>query len=134
MRFEKSSSAVYQNTVHLVFVVKYRRPALDAAALLVMREITTTSCEEQECRLLEFGGEADHVHMIVSVHPKQSIASLVKILKGRSAKVLRERFYRRLRRYLWGEAFWSPSYCVVSTGGAALDVVAAYVNSQSAPA
>jgi putative transposase len=83
--------------------------------------------------LLEFNGEGNHVHLIVSAHPRHSLSNLVGKLKGKSAYVLRRDFPEEIRPWLWGSHFWSPSYCVVSTGGASLDVVTKYIQSQARP-
>lgn len=87
----------------------------------------------ETCLLLEFGGEDDHVHLMVAVHPKVAVSHLVSKLKGKSSYVLRRDFWENVRHKLWGSHFWSPSYCVVSCGGASLDVVKAYIEQQQAP-
>lgn len=57
---------------------------------------------------------------------------MVSKLKGKSSCVLRRDFWESVRHKLWGNHFWSPSYCVVSCGGASLDVVKAYIEQQQA--
>jgi putative transposase len=41
-----------------------------------------------DCELLEFGGEDDHVHLMLNVHPKVAVANLVGKLKGKSSYLL----------------------------------------------
>ena len=72
------------------------------------------TCEQMDCELLEFGGEDDHIHMMVSVHPKLAISNLVSKLKGKSSYMIRREYWDRVKTMLWGNHFWSPSYCVVS--------------------
>lgn len=86
-----------------------------------------------ECELREFGGEDDHVHLMVVAHPKWAIANLVGKLKGKSAYFLRREFSGEIRKKLWGDHLWSPSYCVVSCGGAPLDIVRSYIENQRQP-
>ena len=74
------------------------------------------TCEQMDCELLEFGGEDDHIHMMVSVHPKLAISNLVSKLKGKSSYMIRREYWDRVKTMLWGNHFWSPSYCVVSCG------------------
>jgi putative transposase len=50
-----------------------------------------------------------------------------------SAYVLRRDYHEDISPWLWGNHFWSPSYCAVSTGGASLDVVKNYVQKQKRP-
>lgn len=86
-----------------------------------------------DAELIEFGGEDDHVHLMVTCPPKLALANLVGKLKGKSSYLLRKEFASSLRKKLWGQHLWSPSYCAVSSGGAPLDVVRQYVAKQREP-
>lgn len=54
-------------------------------------------------------------------------------LKRKTAYFIRQEFGKELKKKLWGEHFWSPSYCVVSCGGAPLEVVKKYIQDQRRP-
>jgi putative transposase len=86
-----------------------------------------------QCELMQYGFEADHVHLMVQVHPKIAVSNLVGKLKGKSSYVLRRDYWESVKTKLWGDKFWSPSYCVVSCGGGSLEQVAAYIESQRKP-
>lgn len=126
-------SCVYKNYVHLVFVTKYRRDVFTLEMLNKLKEIFEETCKQMDCELLEFGGEDDHVHMMVAVHPKVALANLVGKLKGKSSYVLRREYWGRIKKKLWGKSFWSPSYCAVSCGGASLKVIKEYIEDQKKP-
>ena len=126
-------SCVYKNHIHLVFVTKYRRDVLTAEMLDRLKSIYQETCIQMDCEMLEFDGEHDHVHMMVAAHPKIAISNLVGKLKGKSSYVLRREFWDTIKQKLWGVHFWSPSYCVVSCGGASLDIVKAYIENQRKP-
>lgn len=126
-------SCVYKNHVHLVFVTKYRRGVLTQKMLDRLKEVFDETCEQMECELLECNGEGDHVHLMASVHPKIALSNFIGKLKGKSSYVLRNEFWPQIKNKLWGNHFWSPSYCVVSVGGASLDVVKAYIENQQKP-
>jgi putative transposase len=126
-------SRVYKNTVHLIFVTKYRRNVLTLKMLDRLEEIFIETTQQMDCVLLEFGGEDDHVHLMVSVNPKVAIASLVGKLKGKSSYLLRSEYWDSIKNKLWGNHFWSPSYCVVSCGGASLEVIKSYIENQRKP-
>lgn len=126
-------SCIYKNIVHLVFVTKYRRDALTAEMGVVLETVYRETCQQMDCALLEFGFEDDHVHLLVDVHPRLAVATLVGRLKGKSSYVLRRSFWKRIRPKLWGSAFWSPSYCVVSCGDNALGQVTRYIQDQRQP-
>jgi REP element-mobilizing transposase RayT len=83
--------------------------------------------------LTEFNGEADHVHLLVHYPPKVALSRLVGSLKGVSARRLRQEFPSHIRKYLWGDHFWSPSYFAVSAGGAPLKVIKEYIENQKRP-
>ncbi len=131
--WRSARSVVYQNTVHLVFVTKYRKNVFTDTLLKVVETTIRETCRQMDCELIEFNGEHDHIHMIVSVHPKLAISNLVGKLKGKTSYILRRDHFDQIKRYLWGSHFWSPSYCVVSTGGASLDVVKKYIDNQNRP-
>ena len=126
-------SCVFRNFIHLVFVTKYRRNALNAAMLNRLKEIFSETCTQMEAELLEFNGEDDHVHLMIVCPPKLAVASLVGKLKGKSSYVLRREFWDNIKNKLWGEHFWSPSYCLVSCGGAPIEIVEEYIKNQREP-
>jgi len=126
-------SCVFKNNVHLVFVTKYRRDVFTLEMLNRMKELFSETCIQMDVELIEFGGEDDHVHLLVTVPPKLAIANLVGKLKGKSSYFLRKEYTKQLKKKLWGDHLWSPSYCVVSCGGAPLDIIKAYVENQRKP-
>lgn len=126
-------SCVFKNNVHLVFVTKYRRDVCTQNMLDRLKAICNETCIQMDCELLEFGGEHDHIHLMVAVNPKVAISHLVGKLKGKSSYLLRSDYWGTIKKKLWGNHFWSPSYCVVSCGGASLDVVKAYIKNQRKP-
>ncbi len=125
---------VFELYVHLVFTPKYRRKVFDEKILLRRLEsIFQEQCSLQDCRLAEFNGESDHVHLLVNFPTKTSIAKLCRALKGVSARVLRKEFPDHIKRMLWGDHFWSPSYCAVTAGGAPLETIKKYIENQNRP-
>jgi putative transposase len=132
-KFRIGRSCVFRNFIHLVFVTKYRRGVFDQSILMRMKEVFLETCQQMGAELLEFGGEDDHAHLMVSCPPKLAVANLVGKLKGKSSFVLRKEFGNQLKKKLWGDHLWSPSYCVVSCGGAPLEIVKQYVANQRTP-
>jgi putative transposase len=124
---------VYKNFYHLVFVTKYRRTVFTKDMIERMNELFKETCAQMDCELFEFNGEYDHVHMLVSIPPKLSIAVVVGKLKGKSSYFLRQEFWEQLKTKLWGTHLWSPSYCCVTCGGAPLDIVKKYIEDQRQP-
>ncbi len=83
--------------------------------------------------LKEFDGKDDHVRLLVAYPPKLSISRLVNSLKLVSARLLRKRDFPEVRRKLWGSHFWTPSYYAGSCGGASLQTVKRYIQTQRLP-
>ena len=121
---------VYALTAHLVFVPKYRRKVITSKVFEALRASWTATCADFESELREAGYEADHAHLLVGYPPKVALSTLVNSLKGVSARRLRAAHLPEVERKLWGSHFWSPSYCVVSCGGAPLEIVKRYVEAQ----
>jgi len=124
---------VFAMHVHLVFVTKYRRDVFTKAVLDDMREIFASVCRDFESELVEFDGEDDHVHLLVNYPPKIAISALVNSLKGVSSRILRKKNYPSIRKKLWGNALWSPSYFAGSCGGAPIGIIRQYIEQQKTP-
>ena len=118
---------------HLVFVTKYRRVCFTDRVLKHMEEVFRSVCEDFEAELVQFEGEADHVHLLVNYPPKVALSRLVGSLKGVSSRHIREADYPEIRKKLWEDALWSPSYFAGSCGGASIDVVKQYIEDQERP-
>jgi len=65
--------------------------------------------------------------------PRVAVSTLVNRLKGASSRVIGKENFPEVARHLCGEHFWSPSYCVVSSGGAPLEIIKQYVEQQRTP-
>ncbi|MEO5969900.1 MAG: IS200/IS605 family transposase [Bdellovibrionia bacterium] len=124
---------VFKNFAHLVFVTKYRRDVITDPILRRMEELLRETCSQMDCELIEFNGEHDHVHMMVSIHPKIAVSNLVGKLKGKTAYFIKQEFTKDIKKKLWGDHFWSPSYCVVSCDGAPLEIIKQYIENQRRP-
>ena len=128
--FRTGRHVVFNLQAHLVFVPKYRRGVITERVFVTLRTAWDQVCADFECELRETGWEADHVHLLVAYPPKVALSRLVNSLKGVSARRLRAANLPEVRAKLWGEHFWSPSYCVVSSGGAPLETVKRYIQKQ----
>lgn len=129
----RGRSVVYNLHVHLVFVTKYRRGAFTDQILTRCAEIMRDVCADFGAELREFNGETDHVHLLVHYPPSLALSTLVNSLKGVSSRRLRQEFPAHIRRYLWGQHFWSPSYFAGSCGGAPLSIIKEYIEQQKRP-
>ncbi|CAM3021258.1 Transposase IS200-like domain-containing protein [Vibrio diazotrophicus] len=97
-----------------------------------LREAFESTCVKLECELREMDGKQDHVHLLISYPPKLSISVMVNNLKAVSSRMLRLQ-NTHLTRQSKSSALWSRSYFACTAGGATIETLKAYVESQSTP-
>jgi len=124
--------SVSKLVVHLVFTTKYRRKLFTGVMIEQLREAFESACVKLECELIEMDGEQDHVHLLISYPPKLSISVMVNNLKAVSSRMLRLQ-NTHLTRQSKTSALWSRSYFACTAGGATIETLKAYVESQSTP-
>ena len=122
-----NNNVVYRCAYHVVWCPKYRRPVIEGAVDERLKQIIREICAERECNLIELETMPDHVHLLVECDPQYGIHRLVKQIKGRSSRVLRQEF-DSLRSRL--PTLWTNSYFVATVGGAPLGIIKQYVENQ----
>jgi putative transposase len=85
MSLRRGRTCVFLLHAHLVFVTKYQGFVFVPKILLELKDIFDSVCANFGCRLVEFDGKDDHVHLPVNYSPKIAISSLVNSLKGVSS-------------------------------------------------
>lgn len=123
--------SVSKLVVHLVFTTKYRRKLFDAIMIGQLREAFESACVKLECELVEMNDEADHVHLLISYPPRLAVSVMVNNLKSVSSRMLRLQ-NSHLERQSKNAALWSRSYFACTAGGATLDTLKTYIESQTA--
>ncbi|MCY7282161.1 MAG: IS200/IS605 family transposase [Cyanobacteria bacterium CAN_BIN43] len=119
--------------IYIVFCTKYRHPVFTQAMESRLKTLLEKLCTTQKCELLEIKADLekrDHVHLLVEVAPDIAVSKLVNILKTISSRELRKEFAEHLKPYYWKPVFWKRGYCAVSAGGASLEVLKQYIESQ----
>ncbi|WP_326641612.1 IS200/IS605 family transposase [Streptosporangium sp. NBC_01755] len=122
-----NSSIAFQCAFHVVWCPKYRRRVLGGRIEERLKQLIREVIEEKEAWPVELDVMPDHVHLLVEVDPQFGIHKLVKAVKGRTSRLLREEF-PALRSKL--PTLWTNSYFVATVGGAPPDVVKRYVENQ----
>ena len=100
---------------HVVILPKYRRKVLYGKIRREIGRILRDLCRQKGIELVEGNAKSDHMHMLLSVPPKYSIAMTLGYLKGKSS-VRIHRELMRMKGTLFGRSFWARGYCI-STGG-----------------
>ena len=122
-----NNNVVYRCAYHVVWCPKYRRPVIEGAVDERLKQIIREVCAERECNLIELETMPDRVHLLVECDPQYGVHRLVKQIKGRSSRVLRQEF-DSLRSRL--PTLWTNSYFVATVGGAPLGIIKQYVANQ----
>ncbi len=113
---------------HVVFIPKYRRKALFGELRRNLGTVFRMLTEQRESRVEEGHLMPDHVHMLLSIPPKYSVAQVVGFIKGKSAIHI-ARTYMNVRRNFVGQHFWARGY-FVSTVGRDEEVIRKYIQDQ----
>ncbi|XVQ83103.1 IS200/IS605 family transposase [Microbispora siamensis] len=122
-----NSNLVFRCAFRVVWCPKYRRRVLDGGIEERLKDLIREVVNEKGAWLVEMEVMPDHVHLLVEVDPQYGVHRLVKAIKGRSSRVLREEF-PHLKSQL--PTLWTNSYFVATVGGAPLAVVKRYVEQQ----
>jgi putative transposase len=122
-----NNNVVYRCHYHVVWCPKYRRNVIDDKVDIRLKEIIREVCAERNAPIEAIETMPDHVHLLVVVDPQYGIHRLVKQIKGRSSRLLRQEFPHLKSRM---PTLWTNSYFVATTGGATLEIVKRYVENQ----
>ncbi|MEM9665778.1 MAG: IS200/IS605 family transposase [Bacteroidota bacterium] len=127
--YRRTSHSLYDIKYHLVWITKYRKPALHGEVAQRVRELIRRECQKLDVEIIKGHVAKDHVHLLVSVPPKVSVSKLMQHLKGKTSYKLQHE-YRRLRREFWGRHLWARGYFCATTGNVTDEAVAAYIEQQ----
>jgi putative transposase len=100
---------------HLVFAPKYRRKVFYGQKRLEIGAILRQLCEWKDVRIVEAEVCLDHVHMLLEIPPKLSVASFVGFLKGKSSLLIYQKYANMKFKYRNRE-FWCRGYYVDTVG------------------
>ena len=117
MRFRKSTHAIYNTQYHIVWTPRYRRKLLVKGVqeylekLLLNMDGLDEDIEVRKVNVLE-----DHVHIVIVIPPRVSVANAVKYIKSSSGIKLKEKF-EFMKKAMYGRGgIWSRGYCVSTVG------------------
>ena len=119
---------------HLVLTTKYRRKVFNAAMIKRLHEVFEDLLDKWECKIVEFNGELDHVHLLFQYHPEIQLSKLVNSLKSVSSRKLGQEFLPELEQiYYKKKVVWNSSYFLASCGGVTISTLRKYIENQDTP-
>jgi len=128
MTIQRTSHAVYDTSYHLLWCPKYRKSIFERADLRERAEqLIHEICEEYDYDLMELEVSVDHVHILISFPPKDSIGGVVRTIKSISARQLFREF-PSLKSRMWSGQLWEDGYFARTVGDRmTCEVVAKYI-------
>ena len=122
-----NANITFQCAFHVVWCPKYRRRVLEGRIEARLKELIGEVVADKGAWLVEMEVMPDHVHLLVEVDPQFGVHRLVKAIKGRSSRVLRQEFPHLKSRL---PTLWTNSYFVATVGGAPPAAIKRYVENQ----
>lgn len=129
MNLDHNKHSVFLLHYHLILVVKYRRKVINNYISNRAKEIFEYISPNYNITLEEWNHDSDHIHILFKAHPKTPISKFINAYKSASSRLIKKEF-PEIKSKLWKENFWSQSFCLLTTGGAPLEVVKKYIESQ----
>jgi putative transposase len=129
MNLDTNNHSVFLLNNHLVLVIKYRRKVINDEVSNRLKEIFEYICPKYNITLGEWNHDEDHVHLLFRGSPNTDISKFINAYKSASSRLIKKEF-PLIRNQLWKEYFWSRSYCLITTGGAPIDIVRKYIENQ----
>lgn len=128
-KIDHNAHSVYLMYYHLIMVVKYRRKVIDNPISERAKEIWEHIAPRYGIVLEEWNHDIDHVHVMFRAQPRTELSKFINAYKSASSRLLKKE-YPEIREKLWKEAFWSQSFCLLTAGGAPVEVIRQYIESQ----
>lgn len=129
MKLDNNNHSVFLLCYHLVLVVKYRRKVFSDQMSQYAKDIFVRIGLSYNITLEKWNHDNDHVHIMFRAHPNTEISKFINAYKSASSRLIKKDF-PEIKRKLWKEMFWSRSYCLLTTGGAPIEIIRKYIESQ----
>lgn len=124
---------VYKLIFHLVLVTKYRRKCFTNDILDRLETIANELCQKWDVELLEFSGAPDHIHLLIELHPNIMPSKFINSLKTVTSRLIRKEFSDHFSTFYSKPVLWTRAYCLLTTGGGAIDTIRQYIEKQERP-
>lgn len=131
-KFDKNAHSVYTLNYHLVQCIKNRRKVLDFPEIIEeLKSRTINIANNYGIEIISQETDLDHIHILFKAKPQTDLLKFINNWKSATSKVLRRKFYDRIKNKLWKDIFWSGSYCLITTGQVTLEQIKKYLENQA---
>ncbi|MBM7698844.1 IS200/IS605 family transposase [Kurthia huakuii] len=129
MILDSNNHSVFSLHYHLVLVVKYRKKVFNDEKSNYSKNIFERIGSNYNISLIEWHHDKDHVHILFKAHPNTELSKFINAYKSASSRLIK-RDFPEIKQQLWQGMFWSKSYCLITTGGASIETIKKYIQSQ----
>lgn len=129
MKLDTNSHSMFLLNYHLILCIKYRRKVLNDEISERLKEMFIKITDSYGITLMEWNHDQDHIHLLFRAKPNTDLSRMLNVYKAASSKRIKNEF-PEIRKSLWKEYFWSKSYCLLTTGGAPIEVIKKYIETQ----
>ena len=129
MELDNNNHSVFSMYYHLILVVKYRRKVFDDSISDYAKSVFEKIAPSYNISLLKWNHDVDHVHIMFKAQPNSELSKFINAYKSASSRLIKKD-YPEIREKLWEEYFWSQSFCLLTTGGAPIEVIKNYIETQ----
>lgn len=129
MELDNNNHSVFLLNYHLVLCIKYRKKVVNEDISNRLKQIFVDISSNYGITLVEWNHDKDHIHLLFRAKPNSDLSKMINAYKSASSRRIKNEF-PNIRKSLWKEYFWSRSYCLLTTGGATIDVVKKYIENQ----
>lgn len=129
MNLDTNRHSVFKLYYHLILVIKYRRRVLDDNISETLKKHFVKIGNDFQVTLEEWNHDIDHIHVLFRSEPTTNLSKFINAYKSASSRLIKIA-YPEIKDKLYQEAFWTKSYCLLTSGGASIDVIKQYVKTQ----
>lgn len=129
MKLDSNNHSVFLLYYHLILVTKYRRKVIDDEISEFAKSTFVRISEAYKITLVEWNHNKDHIHILFKAHPKTGLTKFINAYKSAISRLIK-RDFPRVKKHLWKEMFWSKSFCLITTGGAPIEIIKKYIQNQ----
>ena len=129
MELDNNNHSVFLLNYHLVLCIKYRKKVVNEDISNRLKHFFIDISSNYGITLVEWNHDKDHIHLLFRAKPNSDLSKMINAYKSASSRRIKNEF-PQIRKSLWKEYFWSRSYCLLTTGGATIDVVKKYIENQ----
>ena len=129
MVFDNNNHSVFSMNYHLILVIKYRRNVINDVISSRLKDIFERIADSYNISVIEWNHDVDHIHVLFKAQPNSELSKFINAYKSASSRLIKKE-YPEIKQFLWENSFWSKSFCLITTGGATIDMIKQYIQSQ----